>query len=130
MGLTTESCASFRVSEKEDAVRGSALGLALQCLSFDFVGIFPDESSEDMGTVQMPLPWRPLIQDLSNLELFFQLYHTSRSARRQQALQCIVQLASIRRSLFQTEQDRKNFLSHLLRKVLEIMESRVGELCG
>lgn len=31
-----------------------AVQLALQCLSFDFVGTCLDESSEDLGTIQVP----------------------------------------------------------------------------
>ena len=69
-------------SEQDDGVREQALGLAYQCLSFDFVGIFPDESSEDIGTVQMPMNWKPIIQDLKNLRLFFELYHTSTNPHR------------------------------------------------
>lgn len=30
-----------------------AISLALQCLSFDFVGTCLDESSEDLGTIQV-----------------------------------------------------------------------------
>ena len=80
---------------KEDVVRGHALGLALQCLSFDFVGIFPDDSSEDIGTVQMPLSWRGIIQDLSNLDLFFQLYQSSKVERCQQVLPDTVHVISV-----------------------------------
>lgn len=32
-----------------------SLSLALKCLSFDFVGTSIDESSEEFGTVQVPL---------------------------------------------------------------------------
>ena len=34
------------------------IGLALQCLSFDFVGTCLDESSEDLGTIQASDSWR------------------------------------------------------------------------
>lgn len=34
--------------------RTQAVQLALQCLSFDFVGTCLDESSEDLGTIQVP----------------------------------------------------------------------------
>lgn len=30
-----------------------ALGVVLASLKFDFVGIFPDESTEDVGTIQV-----------------------------------------------------------------------------
>lgn len=36
--------------------RLQAVSLALQCLSFDFVGTCLDESSEDLGTIQVNSP--------------------------------------------------------------------------
>ncbi|KAK9135063.1 hypothetical protein Syun_014393 [Stephania yunnanensis] len=51
-----------------------ALSLALKCLSFDFVGTSLDESSEEFGTVQAPSPWRPVLEDPSNLQIFFDYY--------------------------------------------------------
>lgn len=110
--------------EQDDNVREQALGLAFQCLSFDFVGIFPDESSEDIATVQMPMNWKPIIQDLKNLNLFFELYHTSANEHRaRQSLQCIVQLASVRRSLFQNEAERKVFLAEIMKQTIDVMDS-------
>ena len=38
----------------DDKLREQAVQLALQCLSFDFVGTCLDESSEDLGTIQVP----------------------------------------------------------------------------
>lgn len=32
--------------------------LILNCLSYDFIGTLPDESSEDNYTVQLPIVWR------------------------------------------------------------------------
>lgn len=37
-----------------DKLREQGLSLALQCLSFDFVGTCLDESAEDLGTIQVP----------------------------------------------------------------------------
>ncbi|XWS08203.1 hypothetical protein CRYUN_Cryun41cG0059600 [Craigia yunnanensis] len=51
-----------------------ALSLALKCLSFDFVGTSIDESSEEFGTVQIPSPWRPVLEDSSTLKIFFDYY--------------------------------------------------------
>ena len=40
-----------------------ALSLATNSLSFDFIGTNPEESAEDVGTVQVPSSWRPMVQD-------------------------------------------------------------------
>lgn len=33
-----------------------------------------DESSDDLGTVQIPTSWRPAFLDFSTVQLFFDLY--------------------------------------------------------
>lgn len=50
------------------------LKLALNCLTFDFIGTLPDESSDDVNTIQVPTSWRPVLLDFSLLQLFFDLY--------------------------------------------------------
>ncbi|GMP97976.1 hypothetical protein CsSME_00046028 [Camellia sinensis var. sinensis] len=51
-----------------------ALSLSLKCLSFDFVGTSFDESSDDFGSVQIPSSWKPVIEDPSTLQIFFDYY--------------------------------------------------------
>ncbi|MQL98444.1 hypothetical protein Taro_031155 [Colocasia esculenta] len=51
-----------------------ALSLSLRCLSFDFIGTSLDESSDEFGTVQIPSAWRPLFEDSSTLQIFFDYY--------------------------------------------------------
>lgn len=51
------------------------LRLAYNCISFDFIGTSPDESSDDLCTVQIPTSWRPAFLDFNSLQLFFDLYH-------------------------------------------------------
>lgn len=60
-----------------DKIKEQALKLALQCLSFDFIGITPDESAEDLGIVQIPATWRSIFEDSGTLALFLDLYRTS-----------------------------------------------------
>ena len=80
--------------------------MALKCLSYDFVGTSLDESSEDLGTIQVPIKlyegrnllevlpvieievttflmqipssWRPIFEDTSTLQLFFDYYVTTK----------------------------------------------------
>ncbi|VAH76226.1 unnamed protein product [Triticum turgidum subsp. durum] len=61
-------------SEVPDELRRVPISLALRCLSFDFVGSPVDESSEEFGTVQLPASWRPLLQDPSTVQIFFDYY--------------------------------------------------------
>ncbi len=42
-----------------------ALSLTVRCLNFDFIGTNPDESTEDVGTIQAPTSWRTVLSDPS-----------------------------------------------------------------
>ena len=37
----------------------NVLQLLLACLTFDFIGTAPEESTDDTGTLQIPTAWRP-----------------------------------------------------------------------
>eukprot|EP01012_Entosiphon_sulcatum_P048196 TRINITY_DN6640_c0_g3_i3.p1 TRINITY_DN6640_c0_g3~~TRINITY_DN6640_c0_g3_i3.p1 ORF type:complete len:1077 (+),score=296.35 TRINITY_DN6640_c0_g3_i3:284-3514(+) len=102
------------------------LGLALACLTFDFVGIFPDDSSDDVGTVQIPSNWRPVMIDPATMQLFWDLYPALRAPRSTECLKSIVQFASVRRSLFNTEEERQQWLSHILSGILCVLKNRSG----
>ncbi|KAE9465807.1 hypothetical protein C3L33_02287, partial [Rhododendron williamsianum] len=62
---------SFNVGSK---LQELALSLSLKCLSFDFVGTSFDESSDDFGSIQIPASWKPVIEDPSTLQIFFDYY--------------------------------------------------------
>ncbi|EFJ32102.1 hypothetical protein SELMODRAFT_87550 [Selaginella moellendorffii] len=112
--------------DADDRLRQQAMGLALKCLSFDFVGTSQDESSEELGTIQIPSSWKGLLEDMSTINLFFDYYAISKPPLSNQALECLVQLASIRRALFSGETERMKFLSHLLSGTREILRTQQG----
>lgn len=89
------------------------LKLALNCLQFDFIGTLPDESSDDINTIQVPTSWRCIFLEFNVLELFFDLYRTLPTTLAPTALACLVQIASVRRSLFNNA-ERAKFLSQLM----------------
>ncbi|XP_022765661.1 exportin-7-like isoform X4 [Durio zibethinus] len=103
-----------------------ALSLALQCLSFDFVGTSIDESSEEFGTVQIPSSWRPVLEDSSTLQIFFDYYSITKAPLSKEALECLVRLASVRRALFVNDAARSKFLAHLMTGTKEILQSGQG----
>ena len=112
--------------EQEVKMASLALSLATDSLSFDFIGTNPEESAEDVGTVQVPSSWRPIVQDTLTMQLFFDFYKTSDPPRSAKALQAIVQLSSVRRSLFTSEKERANFLQALMTGIQDIMSSKQG----
>ncbi|KAF8028166.1 hypothetical protein BT93_E0929 [Corymbia citriodora subsp. variegata] len=103
-----------------------ALSLTLKCLSFDFVGTSIDESSEEFGTVQIPSSWRMVLEDPSTLQIFFEYYAIGNAPLSKEALECLVRLASVRRSLFTNDVARSKFLAHLMTGTKEILQTGQG----
>ncbi|XP_076033628.1 ran-binding protein 16 isoform X3 [Oratosquilla oratoria] len=111
--------------ESQHGLLTHLLRLALNCLTFDFIGTSVDESSDDLGTVQIPTSWRPAFLDFSTVQLFFDLYASLPSSLSPVALSCLVQIASVRRTLFSNE-ERAKFLSQLVSGVRNILQNPQG----
>ncbi|KAJ7517501.1 hypothetical protein O6H91_21G026900 [Diphasiastrum complanatum] len=115
-----------QLKSDDERLREQAISLALKCLSFDFVGSSMDESSEDVGTIQIPSSWRPLLEDPSTMQMFFDYYACTKPPLSNEALECLVRLASVRRSLFSGESERLKFLSQMMRGTREILQTQQG----
>jgi exportin-7 len=98
----------------------------VKCLNFDFIGTNPDESTEDVGTIQAPTSWRPLLQDSATTDLFFDFYANTDPPRSAKAMEAIILLASVRRSLFPTDKDRASFLGRLISGIREMLAKQTG----
>lgn len=61
----------------EDQVLEQALKLVVNCLSYDFIGTNPDESADEVGTIQLPLKWRGVVENAQTMATFFDLYQGS-----------------------------------------------------
>ena len=108
-------------------LREAALSLVLACLSFDFVGTCFDESADDLGTIQVPTPWRAAVEPPETPLLFFQLYASCpRPPLSSLSLECLVRLASVRRSLFGTDAARARFLGALVSGSAALLRARAG----
>ena len=103
-----------------------AMALSLACLSFDFVGTCIDDSTEDLGTIQIPSSWRTSIETPETLETFFEYYRNSQPPLSNMCLECLVRMASVRRSLFSSEVERIAFLGRLIRGSRDILASQMG----
>ncbi|VDD76701.1 unnamed protein product [Mesocestoides corti] len=132
--LTTTNSSQLQVVQH-------SLELVLSCLNYDFVGTSigcgGDHSSgagaDDMATVQLPTAWRPVFLDVANIDLFFRLFAglpqaASSPQLRPLTLSCLVQIASIRRTLF-TNVERQTFLTPLVSGCLEVLRRRDSLLC-
>ncbi|XP_072984276.1 uncharacterized protein [Typha latifolia] len=114
------------IMQVHSVLRQLTLSLSLRCLSFDFIGTSLDESSEEFGTVQIPSSWRPLLQDPSTVQIFFDYYRITEPPLSKEALECLVRLASVRRSIFTDDPARSQFLSHLMAGTKEILQIGQG----
>eukprot|EP00051_Salpingoeca_urceolata_P032840 m.17679 g.17679 ORF g.17679 m.17679 type:complete len:1077 (+) comp5522_c0_seq1:322-3552(+) len=109
----------------ETALMRALLELARSCLCFDFIGTCDDESVDDVKTAQIPASWRDVVIHESTLQMFFQLYLRLPVPLSSVAMACLVQLASVRRTLFSNE-ERLEFLSRLVNGVCEILRTSHG----
>lgn len=115
----------LKVHQHQQAME-QAMSLALACLSFDFVGTCIDDSTEDVGTIQIPSSWRSRIEDPETLEIFFEYYRNSQTPLSNTCLECLVKMASVRRSLFSSEVERISFLGRLIRGTKDVLSSQQG----
>ena len=79
-----------------------------------------------MGTVQVPTSWRPIVQDCEVMKLFFEIYSSHPLPASKLALQGLVLMSSIRRSVFTNDKERSAFLECLMMNIERIMTTRVG----
>lgn len=78
-----------------------------------------------MTTVQVPTNWRSALLELDSLKLFFDLYQILPPRISSLALTCLVQITSIRRSIF-SNNERIKFLNCLVAGAVEILKTSHG----
>jgi len=119
--------------DAQDSLRGRALRLAHLCVTFDFVGTQPTESTEDDGTLKIPSEWRSLFESRSSpqatslLDLFWDLFSKSENAEhRAKSMEILVDLASVRRSLFTEDESRDAYLARIMNGITDVLRTRRG----
>uniref|UniRef100_T1G0A4 Exportin-7/Ran-binding protein 17 TPR repeats domain-containing protein n=1 Tax=Helobdella robusta TaxID=6412 RepID=T1G0A4_HELRO len=93
-----------------------SLQLVFNCLSYDFIGTLSDESGEDVSTIQVPTHWKSAFLSESLLKALFTLLDHTPTVLSILVLKCLVQMASLRRSLFNAN-ERMNYLQELCQGV-------------
>lgn len=104
---------------KQMNVLSNSLELVKNCLLFDFIGVSSDESGDDSCTVQLPTAWKTVFLDGSIVRMLFNLLSSVPPLSRT-VLICLVQIASIRRSLF-SNIERARFLNELVTGIKQIL---------
>lgn len=118
--------ASNMHDQNGDRIKEQAISLALKCLCFDFVGTSLDDSNEDLGTIQVPSAWRSVMEEPKTMQLFFEIYGVTQPPLSNQAVECLVRFACVRRSLFASEQERNAYLRNLINGTREILVTQKG----
>ncbi len=90
------------------------------------MGTCLDDSTEDLSTIQVPSTWRSTIEDPATLQLFLDYYSVTKPPLSNQALECLVRLASVRRSLFSGEAERSAFLNRLVNGTRDVLLGQKG----
>lgn len=126
-GLLVNICAKGAQADTQHNMQ--ALELSVACLSFDFVGTSVEDWAEDVATLQIPAQWRSCLEDLSTLQLYTDYYFSATPPLSNTTLECLVRCASVRRSLFSSEETRLSFLSTLVNITLRVLQVRFHCLC-
>ncbi|GBC18414.2 uncharacterized protein OCT59_006460 [Rhizophagus irregularis] len=116
---------AFTNDNQERRVKEYCLILLRNCLAFDFIGTTPDESGEDVGSIQVTSSWRSTIEDQTFLQTMFEAYKRFQPPHSSQVMEVLVQISSIRRSLF-NEEERSKFLHALMQGINEIIIGSIG----
>ncbi|RKO90217.1 hypothetical protein BDK51DRAFT_32228, partial [Blyttiomyces helicus] len=104
----------FATPEQYAKIEEYALTLMKSCLSFDFLGTSPDESSEDIGAIQIPSAWKRVVGQMATWQLVFECYKKFNPLNARLAMEL--------RSLF-NETEKVTFLEWILDATVNIMAS-------
>ncbi|ORZ27064.1 armadillo-type protein [Lobosporangium transversale] len=119
---------SLQISDPDaDKFRESILVLMRTCLSFDFIGTLPDESSDDVGSIQTPTTWRSVFEESGYLDILWECWKKFSGSNSVLAMESLSQAASIRRSLFSNDDHRNIYIYHIMREIAFTLKSGIGQ---
>ena len=109
------------------ALRTATLKLVNTILSYNFLSYASACESDDINIAQIPRSWRSVIEDPGFVQLFFRLYSAApvppTSAR---VLENVSLIATIRVSLFDTDEEKVAFLVRVMEGIGAVIAGRVG----
>ncbi|KAF8941502.1 Exportin 7 [Dissophora ornata] len=119
---------SLQISDPDvEKFRHSILVLMRTCLSFDFIGTMPDESSDDIGSIQTPTTWRSIFEEPGYLDVLWECWKKFTSPNSILVMESLSQAASIRRSLFSSDDTRHAYIHHIMRETVLTLKSGAGQ---
>ncbi|KAF9113800.1 Exportin 7 [Mortierella sp. AM989] len=119
---------SLLISDPEaEKFRESIMLLMRTCLSFDFIGTLPDESSDDTGSIQTPSSWRTIFEEPGYLDVLWECWKKFSSPNSVLVMELLSQAASIRRSLFSSDDARHSYIHHIMQETILTLKSSAGQ---
>ncbi|KAJ2721010.1 hypothetical protein GGI07_004249 [Coemansia sp. Benny D115] len=115
----------FAKSADKVLILSQSLMVQRSCLAFDFIGLAPDDSTDDAVAIQVPSTWKDLIQTDDFLDPYFEGYKHSGPPVSSQFIEVLVMVASIRRS-FYMEAVRLEFVKRMSAGIVDILTGGVG----
>jgi exportin-7 len=79
-----------------------------------------------LGTIQAPSNWRPVLQDPATTELLLDFYANTDPPRSSKAMEAVILLCSVRRSLFTCDKEREAFLGRVMGGIRELLKNQTG----
>eukprot|EP00968_Pinguiococcus_pyrenoidosus_P021239 scaffold2724_cov260-Pinguiococcus_pyrenoidosus.AAC.26 len=76
--------------------------------------------------LQVPTSWRAVIQDGQTLQLLFDYYKNTTPPNSALAIEAIILMSSVRRSIFPGEKARSAFLALLISNARDILANQIG----
>ncbi|KAF9402515.1 Exportin 7 [Mortierella sp. AD011] len=119
---------SLMISDPDvEKFRESIMVLMRTCLSFDFIGTQPDESSDDIGSIQTPSSWRTVFEEPGYLDVLWECWKKFSSPNSVLVMESLSQAASIRRSLFSSDDTRHTYIHHIMQETILTLKSGAGQ---
>ncbi|KAF9133775.1 Exportin 7 [Mortierella sp. 14UC] len=110
-----------------EKLKESLLLLMKACLAFDFIGSSYEESSEDLGSLQIPTTWRPVFEESGYLDILWECWKVFSAPTSALVMECLSQAASIRRSLFSGDDSRHAYIYRFMQETMLTLTTAAGQ---
>ncbi|KAF9360676.1 Exportin 7 [Mortierella sp. AD094] len=110
-----------------EKLKEAILQLMKSCLAFDFIGTSYEESSDDIGSIQVPAGWRVVLEQPGYLDVLWECWKSFTSPVSVLVMECLSQAASIRRSLFSGDDARNTYIYQIMQETVWTLTTTAGQ---
>ncbi|KAF9199304.1 Exportin 7 [Haplosporangium sp. Z 27] len=110
-----------------EKLKEGILLLMKSCLTFDFIGASCEESSDDVGSIQVPTGWRVVFEQPGYMDTLWECWKSFSSPASVLVMECLSQAASIRRSLFSGDDARNAYIYQIMDETVWTLTTTAGQ---